>query len=255
VVHRTGCSFSNGGTGLRGGTRADNGGWHGPYASLAHAEATAQETGGTVRFCKVCRPAHSIASRVSPALQQASQPWRGLLWSAANGMKGWKQVQPLATTQEVADYLRVEPAMIERLVREGQLGAYCVGDEYRFVWEAVEAYLAAHTTQPDAAWVRRATTVSAARGSGPAAPRTKYWRIANLLAAEREPRIAYSFAKLEQEIGEELPRSARLHRAWWANTTTSHPHAQSWLSRGWRVAGVNLDEETVTFERSDSGST
>jgi excisionase family DNA binding protein len=159
-------------------------------------------------------------------------------------------MQNLITLDEVAEYLRVETAVVERVAQEGQLLAYRIGDQYRTTWDAVQAYLRANATAPDSGRggvSRTANPLAYHAASSP--PGGKYWRIGELLAGEREPCVTYSFAMLEQEIGRKLPRSAREHRAWWSNATTSHPHAQSWLSRGWRVVGVDLIREEVTFEQ------
>jgi excisionase family DNA binding protein len=163
-------------------------------------------------------------------------------------------MQPLITLDEVAEYLRVETAVVERAAQEGQLLAYRIAHQYRTTWDAVQAYLRANATAPDsgAGGVARTANPSAYPGSSPP-PGGKYWRIGELLAGEREPRVTYSFARLQQEMGRDLPRSAREHRAWWSNATTSHPHAQSWLSRGWRVVAVDLAREEVTFEQRPTG--
>jgi excisionase family DNA binding protein len=160
------------------------------------------------------------------------------------------ELQNLITLDEVAEYLRVETAVVERAAQEGQLLAYRIGAQYRTTWDAVQAYLRANATAPDSGRggvSRTPNPVAYRTASSP--PGGKYWRIGELLAGEREPCVTYSIARLEQEIGRKLPRSAREYRAWWSNATTSHPHAQSWLSRGWRVVAVDLAREEVTFEQ------
>jgi len=59
----------------------------------------------------------------------------------------------------------------------------------------------------------------------------------------------YTFGQVESVIGDRLPNSAREHRSWWANDSTSHPQSREWLDVGWRVSTVNLLAETVVFER------
>ena len=54
---------------------------------------------------------------------------------------------------------------------------------------------------------------------------------------------------IEGILGFALPRSARRHPAWWANTPESHSQAQSWLGAGWRTWVVKLSEGTVEFHR------
>jgi hypothetical protein len=62
--------------------------------------------------------------------------------------------------------------------------------------------------------------------------------------------VALAFAEVERILGRPLPRSARRHRAWWANERSgTHSHARAWLEAGWRVDAVNLAAEWVRFRR------
>jgi CBS domain-containing protein len=63
-------------------------------------------------------------------------------------------------------------------------------------------------------------------------------------------RTRVTFEQIEGIINGELPASARKHRAWWANDTTSHTHSQQWLDAGWRVAEVSIPREEVIFSRA-----
>jgi CBS domain-containing protein len=64
-----------------------------------------------------------------------------------------------------------------------------------------------------------------------------------------EDRVQVSFEQIEGIIDSKLPRSARLHREWWANDSTSHVQSQEWLGAGWRASYINLTEEQVVFTR------
>ena len=57
-----------------------------------------------------------------------------------------------------------------------------------------------------------------------------------------------SFADIEAVIGCDLPASARNHRAWWANDR-SKCNALAWIDAGWQTAEVNMDAETLRFQR------
>lgn len=57
-----------------------------------------------------------------------------------------------------------------------------------------------------------------------------------------------SFDEVENIIQYKLPKSARAHRAWWANNP-SHPQAAQWLDVGWRAQSINMNNERVTFAR------
>ena len=49
-----------------------------------------------------------------------------------------------------------------------------------------------------------------------------------------------------------LPRSAREHQAWWANSGHSHTHAiDGWLNIGWK-ARVDLNSQVVVFTKNGS---
>jgi excisionase family DNA binding protein len=50
-------------------------------------------------------------------------------------------MEPLITSDEVASYLRVDVVTIRRLVNRGELPAYRVGGEYRFMKHELEEYL------------------------------------------------------------------------------------------------------------------
>ncbi len=50
-------------------------------------------------------------------------------------------MEPLLTTEEVAEYLKVDVVTVRRLVNRGELSAYRVGGEYRFTKADIDQYL------------------------------------------------------------------------------------------------------------------
>jgi len=60
-----------------------------------------------------------------------------------------------------------------------------------------------------------------------------------------------SFSEIETILGFKLPKSARIHRPWWANQGQAggHSHALAWEMAGWRTAEVDLAAETLAFRR------
>jgi hypothetical protein len=68
-------------------------------------------------------------------------------------------------------------------------------------------------------------------------------------AEEEQGEVELDFARVEAILGAELPRSARSHRAWWANTA-SNARAAGWMDAGWKVTNLDLEGERVRFERS-----
>ena len=80
-----------------------------------------------------------------------------------------------------------------------------------------------------------------------------YERLASLQAREWET----SFSEIESIVGFDLPESARLYRAWWANERSDSRHSQSiaWTAAGWETADVDMDAETLSFRRRKSSQT
>ncbi len=77
-------------------------------------------------------------------------------------------------------------------------------------------------------------------------PGIKYYPLHEYLRslAQDEP-ISLTFDQIEAIIGAALPRSARVSRAWWANSAT--PQGQAWLDAGWLIDAVDLGEAWAVF--------
>ena len=84
-----------------------------------------------------------------------------------------------------------------------------------------------------------------------AAARGKYAPLHRFLCARAAPKWQATFAEIEAILGFRLPDSARLHRPWWSNQRKGggHSHALAWQGAGWRTRAVDLDMETLVFER------
>ncbi len=78
---------------------------------------------------------------------------------------------------------------------------------------------------------------------------SKYEPLTRHLASRRDPRIAMRFAEIEQLLGFPLPRSARMHRPWWANSGHGHVQARGWLDAGYESQDVDLAAERLEFVR------
>jgi len=78
----------------------------------------------------------------------------------------------------------------------------------------------------------------------------KYLGLTNHLAEQPFDirKVPLYFAEIITIISAELPKSAYLYSAWWANDKT-HVQANAWLSVGWRTAKLELEERRVIFER------
>ncbi|MYE11034.1 MAG: hypothetical protein F4X99_05105 [Gammaproteobacteria bacterium] len=84
-----------------------------------------------------------------------------------------------------------------------------------------------------------------------AAQRGKYAPLYRHLAGMSTMEWPVSFGELEAILGFDLPASARLYRPWWSNQRrgTGHSHALAWYVAGWKTRSVDLESETLVFER------
>ncbi len=77
----------------------------------------------------------------------------------------------------------------------------------------------------------------------------KYAPLKRWLEARTEAQVRITFAEIEAILGFALPRSARLHRPWWANSFGAHVQAAAWLDAGWQTSEVDLAAQTLVFIR------
>jgi len=79
----------------------------------------------------------------------------------------------------------------------------------------------------------------------------KYEPLRSHLERRRGRPEMLSFEDIEAIIGDNLPKSAHTHRAFWANDNEGyHSHARAWMGAGYRVAYVDRDHRVVRFERT-----
>lgn len=79
----------------------------------------------------------------------------------------------------------------------------------------------------------------------------RYAPLFHYLIEASEDELDLSFAKLETILGDALPPSAREHRSIWANSQGSFL-GRVWLRAGWRLTEIDMQDETVRFERGVS---
>lgn len=77
---------------------------------------------------------------------------------------------------------------------------------------------------------------------------SKYKPLSDRLGEHTGDEWRVKFADLESVLGFPLPKSARAHRAWWANDEKK-PHSGAWMRHGWEVGEIDHDGETVVFRR------
>ena len=76
----------------------------------------------------------------------------------------------------------------------------------------------------------------------------KYRLLSDYLFSSCEDRVTLTFQEIEDILKFQLPESAIVHKAFWANTT-SHSIALSWLSVDYSVVEANLEKKYIVFEK------
>ena len=84
-----------------------------------------------------------------------------------------------------------------------------------------------------------------------AVERGKYAPLYRRLRVRAGQEWRVSFVDIEAVLGFALPESARDHRSWWSNQRNGggHGHALAWQVAGWKTRAVDLERETLVFER------
>ncbi len=84
---------------------------------------------------------------------------------------------------------------------------------------------------------------------------SKYDPLREHLARLEDVVWAAKLGEVEAILGSGLPKSAREHRTWWANSGGSLVHQNAWLDAGWRVERTDLPRDVVVFRRLRIGGT
>jgi len=82
--------------------------------------------------------------------------------------------------------------------------------------------------------------------------KSKYAQLSIYLArrAKYGNHATLSFRRIEEIIGDDLPYSAHHNNHWW-NNTRGPSHSEAWLTTGWIVQEVNLENQEVTFQKKE----
>ena len=84
---------------------------------------------------------------------------------------------------------------------------------------------------------------------------SKYDPLREHLARLEDVVWAAKLDDVEDILGSHLPKSAREHRTWWANSGGGLVHQNAWLDAGWRVERTDLNRNVVVFRRLRIGGT
>ena len=80
---------------------------------------------------------------------------------------------------------------------------------------------------------------------------SKYDPLREFLEKQPRPVIRMSFEQIERIIGEDLPPSARHHRAWWSNNQSNSVMTRAWREAGFKSEQVDMEAATLVFRRVD----
>lgn len=84
---------------------------------------------------------------------------------------------------------------------------------------------------------------------------SKYEPLREHLARLEDVVWAAKLNDVETILGASLPKSAREHRTWWANSGGSLVHQNAWLDAGWKVDRTDLPRDVIVFRRLRIGGT
>ncbi len=74
----------------------------------------------------------------------------------------------------------------------------------------------------------------------------KYGKLYGYLKRKDLDKIEMSLVKIEEVLGDKLPKSAYSYQTWWANG--GHHHALTWLDAGYRVKVISLGEKICFYK-------
>lgn len=77
----------------------------------------------------------------------------------------------------------------------------------------------------------------------------KYQPLETYLRKNGHETIPMNFSQIENIIKDNLPASARKHRAWWSNNPSNSVITYAWLAAGYKTSGVRLGDEKLTFRK------
>jgi hypothetical protein len=77
----------------------------------------------------------------------------------------------------------------------------------------------------------------------------KYDGLSSYLARSNEPVVDMKFSEIESIINDDLPSSARKHRAWWSNNPSNSVITHAWLDAGFQTEKVDMSEQRLRFRR------
>lgn len=81
---------------------------------------------------------------------------------------------------------------------------------------------------------------------------SKYYPLHQHLVQCGHPSVTLTLSEIETTVGSELPDSARTKRSWWSNRNKGALQAQAWIEAGYHTDTVDLENQTITFQKFDA---
>lgn len=133
------------------------------------------------------------------------------------------------TPEEIAKLLKVPIEHVLNLLEQKKMGGIKVGDLWRVTTSQFEKFIKSNSTSK---------TIN------------RYSKLEQYLSGinSKEVSIDMKFKEIESILAHKLPKSAFVHRAWWANDST-HSQGIAWMNAKWRVESVDFRNEIVRFVR------
>ena len=79
---------------------------------------------------------------------------------------------------------------------------------------------------------------------------SKYFPLYSYLQEQAGAPIVLTLTEIERLLGTTLPNSARVRAGWWSNRSSGATQAAAWMGAGYHVVAVDLENETIRFDKA-----
>lgn len=77
---------------------------------------------------------------------------------------------------------------------------------------------------------------------------SKYYPLYEYLNGQDAQQVTLSFSKIEDIVGNPLPKTAKTLRAWWSNRSQG-TQSQAWMQANYHVTEIDINQQAITFSR------
>jgi DNA-binding transcriptional regulator YiaG len=78
---------------------------------------------------------------------------------------------------------------------------------------------------------------------------SKYYPLYDWLTQCSAETVTIAIADIETMLSDGLPKTAWRSRSWWGNRSKGGHQAQAWINAGFHTTSVDLEHQTITFEK------